>query len=197
MKYLRSAKNFYIICSVLLCAIGVLLICCPNLSAQLLSTILGIVCLVYGIQKVLGYFSKDPYRLAFQFDLALGIFAGFIGAILLLHPGRVLSLVAFIVGLFMLVESVFKIQTAVDAKRFGLAKWWLILLGALLTLALGVFLLFDPFEGGTLLMTFVGISLVADGIQNLFNAFYTVRILERTRPSGPVYLDSEDYHEEP
>lgn len=196
MKYVRAAKNFYIICSVLLCVIGVTLICWPTLSTQVLCTILGIVSLVYGVEKILGYFSRDMYHLAFQFDLALGIFVVLIGLVLLLHPGQVMSLVAFIIGLFMLVEGVFKIQTSVDAQRFGLGRWWLILLGALASIALGMLLLFDPFEGGTALMVFIGISLVIDGLQNLFNAFYTIKVLGETRRDGPIYLDSEDYREE-
>ena len=53
---------------------------------------------MYGAEKIIGYFSRDMYRLAFQFDLALGIFVAIIGVILLLRPGRVLERVDFIVG---------------------------------------------------------------------------------------------------
>lgn len=194
MKYLRAAKNFYIACSVMLCLIGVLLIVWPTLSTQVLCTVLGILSLVYGAEKIIGYFSRDLYHLAFQFDLALGIFVALIGVVLLFHPGQVMSIVAFIVGLFMLVEGVFKVQTAVDARRFGLKGWWLILLGALALILLGLCLLFDPFANVTL-MVFVGISLLADGIQNLFNAFYTVRVMKGAAPGGPIYLDSSDVRE--
>lgn len=196
MKYLRSARNFYVVCSALLCVLGILLICWPTMSAKVLCVILGVVSLVYGIEKIIGYFSKDIYHLAFQFDLALGIFVGIIGVVLLIHPGSVMSLVAVIIGIFMLVEGVFKIQTSVDAQRFGLGKWWLILLGAVLSILLGICLIFDPFQGGAMLMTFVGISLLIDGIQNLFNAFYTIKIMQTAHQDGPIYLDSDDYHEE-
>lgn len=196
MKYLRAAKTFYIACSVLLCIVGILLICRPALSTQVLCTVLGIISIVYGAEKIIGYFSKDPYHLAFQFDLALGIFVGLIGVVLLFHPGEVMSLIAVIIGLFMLVEGVFKIQTSIDAKRFGLSAWWLILLGALALLVLGLCLIFDPFASLTL-MVFVGISLLIDGIQNLFNAFYTIRELKTERAKrGAFYLDPDAYREE-
>lgn len=195
MKYLRAAKGFYITCSLILCVIGIMIVCWPTVSTQVLCMILGIVSLVYGLQKILGYFSRDPYRLAFQFDLALGIFVALIGVVLLVHPGQVMSMLAFVVGLFMLVEGVFKIQTSVDAKRFGLGGWWVILLGAVASILLGVFLLFDPFNG-ELLMTFMGISLLTDGLQNLFNAFYTVRVMGSAKKDDHIYLDSDDYREQ-
>ena len=81
--------------------------------------------------------------------------------------------------MFVLVDGVFKLQTAVDAKRFGLSNWWLILLGSLICAVLGLLLIVDPFGGSNALMIFVGISLLTDGLQNLFNVFYTVKILKQ------------------
>ena len=136
----------------------------------------GFACVRYF--KILGYFSHDLYNLAFQFDLALGVFTLIFGLILLLRSARVVTFMPVIIGVFVLVDGVFKLQTAVDANRFGLSNWWLILLGSLLCIALGLLLIVDPFSGSGALMTFVGISLAIDGLQNLFNAFYTVRILK-------------------
>ncbi len=191
MKYLQAAKSFYIICSILLCTMGVLLICWPTLSAEILCIVLGVVSLVYGAEKILGYFSRDMYRLAFQFDLALGIFVAILGVILLLRPGKVLLVVDFIVGLFVLVEGVFKVQTSVDACRFGLKRWWLILVGALLSIVFGLILVFSLLSGTALVMVFVGISLLADGVQNLFNAFYTIKEMKRTPQEPQSYMEED------
>ena len=98
--------------------------------------------------------------------------------ILLLRSARVVAFMPAILGVFVLVDGVFKLQTAVDAKRFGLSNWWLILLGSLICALFGLLLIIDPFSGNNVLMTFVGLSLAIDGLQNLFNAFYTVKILK-------------------
>ena len=140
--------------------------------------IIGVISLVYGMSKMLGYFSRDLYNLAFQFDLALGLFTIIFGFILLLRSAKVVTFMPVIIGVFVLVDGVFKLQTAVDANRFGLSSWWLILLGSLMCAVLGLLLIVDPFGGSNVLMTFVGISLTIDGLQNLFNAFYTVKIME-------------------
>ena len=118
------------------------------------------------------------FNLAFQFDLALGVFTLIFGLILLLRSARVVAFMPAILGVFVLVDGVFKLQTAVDAKRFGLSNWWLILLGSLICALFGLLLIIDPFSGNSVLKTFVGLSLAIDGLQNLFNAFYTVKILK-------------------
>ncbi len=193
MKYVQAAKSFYIVCSILLCILGILLICWPTLSAEIVCIVLGVVSLVYGAEKILGYFSRDMYRLAFQFDFALGIFVAIIGVVLLLRPGKVLNLLDFIVGLFVLIESVFKVQTSVDACRFGLKGWWLILTGALICAVIGLLLVLDLLSGTSLVMTFVGISLLTDGSQHLFNAFYTIKVMKKRETH--IYLDGEDSRE--
>lgn len=43
-------------------------------SALFFCRVIGAVSLFYGVSKILGYFSHDLYNLAFQFDLALGVF---------------------------------------------------------------------------------------------------------------------------
>ena len=174
MKTIKQAKWCYIICSVLLIAAGVYIMIKPYASAIIFCRVIGAVSLFYGVSKILGYFSHDLYNLAFQFDLALGVFTLIFGLILLLRSARVVAFMPAILGVFVLVDGVFKLQTAVDAKRFGLSNWWLILLGSLF----GLLLIIDPFSGNNVLMTFVGLSLAIDGLQNLFNAFYTVKILK-------------------
>ena len=176
MRFVKQAKVLYILTSLLIFLAGLILMLFPAATAEVLCYIAGGLLIVCGIAKIIGYFSNDPYRLAFQFDLALGVLFAALGIILLLHPGIVMSALPFLMGLYILIDGVFKLQTAVDAKRFGLSKWWLILLGALACILLGVLLIFNPFEAGAAMMMLMGASLMVDGLQHLFNAIYTIRI---------------------
>ncbi len=188
MKTIQKAKWCYIICSILFCLFGLCLIIWPTISAKTLCYVLGGIAILYSLTKIIGYFTRDIYRLAFQFDLALGIFFAVLGLLLLLQPSYILALLPVIIGLLIFVDGIFKVQTAIDAKRFGLTKWWGILLGAVLCIALGIFLIFSPLEGGKVLMILIGVSLLVDGLQNLFNAIYTVKILNHAKT-----VDSEEY----
>lgn len=194
MNRLKRAKMGYIGCSVLYGLFGLTLILFPGISAQVLCGIVGGISVVYGLAKIAGYFSNDLYNLAFQFDLALGVFVLALGVLLLLHPAAVLAVFPVVIGLFILVDGVFKLQTSLDARRFGLGSWWLILCGALLCVACGLLLVLNPFESAKALIVLVGVSLLADGAQNLFNALYTVKIIKRA-DRGETWTDVKYWKE--
>lgn len=91
-------------------------------------TALGIGMVVCGAVKLGGYFSRDLFRLAFQYDLAFGILLAAVGVITLCHPGEAMTFLCVMFGIPVLADGLFKIQVAVDAKRFGIGQWWLVLL---------------------------------------------------------------------
>ena len=177
MKTMFTAKGLYIASGVLLCALGVMFLCLQDVRLRILCILLGALMLLFAGAKIVGYFSKDPYGLAFQFDLALGVSVAVLGAVFLLRKEIMISTVAVAVGLFVLIDGAFKLQTAIDAQKFGMRAWWLILLGAILTDAVAVSLIFFPEESASGMMNMVGIALIVDAAQNLYNTFYTVRTM--------------------
>ena len=82
-KAVRVAKTGCIIASAMLIALGLLMIVWPNLSISLVGIIAGIMLIALGGLKLIGYFSRDLYRLAFQYDLAFGILLMVLGVLLL------------------------------------------------------------------------------------------------------------------
>lgn len=175
MKLVGSAKWSYIGLSVILIALGGVIIMFPGISATAICVISGAVLLAFGAVKLIGYFSNDLFRLAFQFDLALGLLSIALGIIVITHPSNVVAVAPVIIGVYLTADGVFKLQTAFDSKRFGVKLWWLILILALLTCAAGILLIADPFDGALALMTLLGISFIVDGVQNIFVVLSTVK----------------------
>ena len=99
-----------------------------------------------------------------------------------------MSLVCALVGLLVLIDALLKIQIAIDAHRFGLGKWWLILAGAIPSGILGFVLLFRPSENARVLTILLGISLAAEGVLNLITVLTAVR---RTQKVFPEIIDSD------
>lgn len=112
---IRAAKISYIVTSAAFCVLGVLLIVLRDWSVSFIGVVTGIMLIAFGIVKLLGYFSKDLYRLAFQFDLAFGILLMVLGVIILARPERAMSFVCLMLGVAILADGLFKLQTAVDA----------------------------------------------------------------------------------
>ena len=175
MEWIKRAKSTYIAVSVSMVILGAVLMLNPGLSMLTLCYLIGGLMVIFGITRLVGYFSKDLFRLAFQFDLALGIFCMLAGIVILVHPNNIMKLLPVIIGLFVTIDGVFKMQTAIDSKRFGLKRWYAILVLAAVTCVFGLLLIIDPFAGGKALMIFFGATMMIDGIQNLCVVLYTVK----------------------
>ena len=139
--------------------------------------------IVFGAIKLVGYFSRDLFRLAFQYDLAFGILLIALGIVTLARPGGAMSFLCIVFGIPVLADGLFKIQISLDAKRFGIEKWWVVLLLAALTCVIGLLLVIRPSEAAR--------ALLLDGILNMCVAWLCVKIVRNQRPDA---LD-EDYEE--
>lgn len=192
MKLMKEAKAAYIAVSAVIIVLGFVFVLFPQISALAICYIVGAGVTVFGIVKLIGYFSKDPFRLAFQFDFALGIFAIIAGVLMLIHPVNIVKSVPIIIGVFIIMDGAFKLQTAFDAKAFGMSAWWSILCLAILTCLGGLALVINPFESAAALIILLGITLIIDGIQNLCVTAYTVKIIEnKDRSYSDDYIINE------
>ena len=190
---MKAAKIGYIVLSVLYCVLGILLFALPDLSLTAIGIILGIGMIVFGIVKIIGYFSKDLFRLAFQYDLAFGGLLIALGIIVLVNPEHLLSFFCIVIGIAVLCDGLFKIQIAIDSKPFGIRTWWLILLFAVITVAAGVLLIIRPAQAARMLTVFLGISVFVDGILNLIVAVFTVKIIDhQLSDDNDRYVEIDD-----
>ena len=144
---LRAAKIGYIVMSLFFCALGALMIAKHDLSVSLIGITAGVMLIAFGLVKLVGYFTKDLYRLAFQFDLAFGLTLIVVGAIVLMNPDHAMNFLCLVIGIAIMADALLKLQTAIDAKRFGLPKWWLILALAVVAGAVGAAVAFGVAVG--------------------------------------------------
>ena len=190
---MKTAKIGYIVLSAVLCVLGLVLILFPEFSSSMLGVACGIVLILFGIVKLVGYFSRDLYRLAFQYDLACGCLLILLGAVMLLRPDSLLNFICVALGIYILTDGLFKIQIAVDARRFGLRRWWLILTEAILAAILGLVLIFRLTDSARVLTVLLGITMLAEGILNLSTVITAVKIVKNQKPD---VIDAEFYESE-
>ena len=176
------AKTGYIVMSLVFCGAGVLFIARPGLSAGLIGRVLGAAMVLFGAVKLVGYFSRDLYRLAFQYDLGFGLLLIALGTLVLVRPTGVLDFLFTALGIAVLADGLFKVQIAVDARRFGISTWWLTLALAIAAGAVGLALVFRPWDSARLLTILLGAALLAEGVLNLCVAVSTVKIVGHQRP---------------
>ena len=179
---MRAAKVGYSVMSALFCVLGAVLLIWPDVSVRWFGRLLGIGMLIFGAVKLVGYFSRDLFRLAFQYDLAFGLLLMALGTVTLCHPGDAMSFLCVMSGIPVLADGLFKIQIALDSRRFGIRTWWLVMVLAALTCVIGVLLVFRPWDSAQVLVMLLGISLLLDGILNLSVALCTVKIVRHQQP---------------
>ena len=185
---IKAAKTGYIIISILLCVLGIVLIAVPDFSVTLLCVLGGGIMMLFGLVKIIGYCSKDLYRLAFQFDLAFGILFVVLGFILIIRTDAMVNLICIVMGICVLADALLKIQISIDSRAFGIKKWWLILAMAILTGVAGFLLIFRPLESIQTIMILFGIALITEGVLNLITILIAVKII---RHQMPEVIDAE------
>ena len=173
---LKIARNGYIVMAVIFCALGIFLIADPERAMKVICILAGILFIADGIIKIIGYFSRDFYCLAFQFDLGFGILMIAMGVLILARRESLLRLIFVIFGLLILADALLRIQMSVEAKKFGLNLWWGILIIAIVTGVFGMLLLIDPAGGARLTVVFTGIAFLLEGILKLCVVVYTVKL---------------------
>ncbi len=183
-----SAKIINIVCGSLMSIAGILLLCLTGLENVLAQRILlGILLGVCGAAKIFGYFSNDLYRLAFQYDLAMGSFCCALSLVAIFMPEGMYSMFPLLITLYVLCDALLKLQMAFDAKGFGMKSWFVILITA------AVLCVAVVFAGASLMaelfrpLSAVGFALLLDGLENAWIAAHTVRIRGRKKNIDEQY----------
>lgn len=162
--------------------LGVLLLVMPQTSLLWICYAFGAVVLVTGIVCLIQYARVRGSGFAAPFLLVGGVITAALGLFTLAQPQTVASFLPVVFGLFILVEGCSRIGAALDLARRKADKWWLLLLLSLLSIALGLLLLFDPFEAAVSAVMLCGVLLIVEGALSLACALYAameLRALDR------------------
>ena len=162
--------------------LGLLLLALPEVSILWICYAFGAVVLITGVVCLIQYARIRGSGFAAPFLLVGGIITAALGLFTLAQPRTVASFLPVVFGLFILVEGCSRIGAALDLAKRKADKWWVLLLLSLLSIALGLLLLFDPFEAAVSAVMLCGVLLIVEGALNLACALYAameLRALDR------------------
>ena len=172
----KQAKISNLIIYSFMVAVGLAMLIFREIPTNVETIILSVLCILVGGAKILGYFSNDLYRLAFQFDLAIGLFLAIIGVLTLIVGSKDPLGTGRLFGIYIFIDGLLKLQTAIDAKKFGIARWLVILLTAILMVGVGIVGLLASYLEQISQLIVLDVSLMLDGLVNIWITAYTVRI---------------------
>ena len=173
----KIARDGYVFISIVFYITGLLHMLWLGAAPMAVCIVGGIILISYGIIKVIGYFSNDLYCLAFQYDMGCGLFLVVIGMIILGCNLRIQPYLMPGLGLLILLDSLMKVQTAREARAFGLKSWILLLFLSILAGAFGVLIVIMPFQKLRIVHVITGCGLLAEGAMNHLMVKEMVKIM--------------------
>ncbi|MGN1413657.1 MAG: DUF308 domain-containing protein [Anaerovoracaceae bacterium] len=176
LSKLRAARDGYMTISVIFYISGIIYMTMYGVSAHTVCLFSGIILIAYGIVKILGYLSDDLYCLAFQYDLACGLLLMVTGCIVMIGSQRMQHYLVPGLGMLILVDALLKIQTAKDARAFGLETWRWILASSVAAAIFGVLIIVRPFDEPQIIHLIGGVGLMLEGFMNHLIVVQTVKI---------------------
>ena len=154
--------------SLLFLVIGILLLVRPEQIITVIVDIIGIGIIVLGVFGLIRYFRKNTET--YTFDLMYGIICIIAGILIMTNVRVVASFLPIVIGIWMIGNSIIKIQYALTLREFKESNWLATMIVSVLTLGCGILFVFNPFKGATLITQSLGIVLCIYAIVDMVNS---------------------------
>lgn len=165
----KKVSNFLkgeIISSIFYLAFGLCLILIPDQTVNIICKIIfGLVMIAAGIYHIVIYAAEKVK--ATILDLFTGVIVMVLGIFLFFTPQIVIRILPYLLGAFVLVDSIWKIKGSYRLKKAERGRWKALLIGCLIFIALGVSMLFYSFLSVKKMILFSGIILAANGVVDI------------------------------
>ena len=165
---------------------GVLLLVRPQLINDLAVWLFAAAFLGIGIYWFARYIRQTPEEAAKSYDLAEALIALSAGAVILLRQDLFTAVLPMLWGAMLVVGGFMILQTAIDFLRLKYVRWWILLIGAVIALLLGALALVTPNFLTGHVPVYVGVSLIAEGVINLFSF---ILLILHGRGKLPLFTD--------
>ena len=122
--------------------LGILFIVASDTMMKVVAYIVGAFFIVKGAFQIINYFIEKGQNDFFNNNLLIGVISVLIGITALALGPNIAEAFKIIVGIFMVYESLVRMNTAVKLHAAGISTWKYILLLALVIMALGIIVIF-------------------------------------------------------
>lgn len=176
---IKKLKWNIILMSVLYLALGAFLLLMPSTALDVVCYALGAVVLACAVVQLVRYFTIERGVFKSQLTLISGVICLALGGFLIIRSDIVVSILPIVFGLFVIFDSLGRIQNAMELRRCGYSSWKGFLLLAVLSIVLGGIMIYNPFGTMQTLVMAIGVILIVEGALNLLSALYTLVAVKR------------------
>lgn len=176
----HSKSVIYIVFALLA---GLCLLLFPQITTSIVFWGLAIIMMLMGAIQLISYFRSSVQQAIAGDSMASGLLLIVLGLVVGFAQETIASLLPVIFGVVLFIGGILKTQGAFDLRRMGDRRWFITLIGALISLIFGLIVLFNPFGTLMTLMRVMGAFLVIESIQD---AVYALRY-EKIRKTYTIH----------
>ena len=159
----RYLKN-YLLDAVLLIILGLYLLLKPGNTLTLFFRLLGLMLLIVGTVKTIRFFREKKRSMQDTVALIIGAIQLIFGLWLMISPGFLIRFVPIVAGIVIVYGALISLIQAIRAKQNGVSGATLALIFSVVTLVMGVLVVLHPAGIAAIIVQFIGVSLIAEGV---------------------------------
>lgn len=153
-----------------LAILGILLVFESELTIVSISYVIGAILVAIGALAIINYINDMKKNVKNELDIVYGIGMVILGIIVISNPKGVASIIPFILGVLIIINSAAKLQYSLELKKDNNNLWNSTMILSLITLLCGILLVFNPFSGAEFITKVVGIILFIYAITDIISS---------------------------
>lgn len=177
--------------SIGLVILGLLLFFQSEATIVSISYVVGGILVAIGAIALINYVKNANQNIKNELDIIYGVGMVILGIIVITNPKAIASIIPFILGVLIIINSSAKLQYSFELKKEKNVLWTSTMILSLITLLCGILLIFNPFSGAEFITKVVGILLFIYGVMDITS---TLRI-RKTLKEFQKALDNKNVKE--
>ena len=173
MEIIRKAKWLYIALSVIYLAVGIVLLIYPTQTIDAITRIIGLTALALGIYEMMKFFFRKSTDAVKVLSFSAGIFSFICGIILLVKPEFIRMAFPVVIGIFIVLDSAFKLMTSIELRNAGSKTWWSVFFLAIAGIVFGFIVVFNAKEVSAFVIRMIGVALIIESVENVCAVIFT------------------------
>lgn len=183
---MKKLKWNMVVMSAVYIALGAVLLLWPDTILDWICYVVGALVALSGVVQIVRFFAARERLYFAPMTLTLGLVCLGLGLFLIVRSDIVQTVLPVVFGLFIVFDSVVRIQGALELRRCGYGNWWSGLALAALSVALGCVMIFNPPAANNTLVMMIGVILIIEGVLNLVSILYTQTAVRRFMKKHPA-----------
>lgn len=161
-----SIKNWwwFLVKGLLLIATGIVIFVHPLAGYVGLSILFSVVIIVSGVTQIMFATSNKAVLKGWGWTLVSGILDLAIGIYLAMYPALTMATLPFFVGFWLVYKSFYLMGASFDLNDLGIPGWGWLLLGGILVLLAGFYVIYYPVDGALGIVAVSGTAFILAGI---------------------------------